>query len=110
MSCAYPSRVPLAQIHLRNSGLPLPNRGQPQQKARQRRAGAVVRSDIRREAVRELVVAAILEEPPHRPDEPLVSAAELQAVAAELPAQRVASFDDRVPRVHRRCRIAVADR
>ena len=78
-------RVPLAKLHLRDAGLALLHRRQPQQKAGKSRTGAVVGSGLRGEAVGELVVSAILEETPHRPNITAVTRAELQVVTAMLP-------------------------
>ena len=103
--------VPLAKIHLRNAGLALARRGQAELEAGQRRAGAaVIERVLGGEAVGELIVAAILEEAPHGPDEPLIGAAEFGAVAADLPVQRIAALDDRVPRVHGSGQVVVAER
>ena len=55
------------------------------------RPGAVVGSDVGGEAVGELVIAAVLKEAPHRPDEPLIGSAGLDAVPDHLPAQGVAA-------------------
>src|SRR5581483_7716533 len=62
---------------------------------------------LRGEPVGELIIAAVLEEAPHRPDVAPVAAAELQVVRPALPAQRVAPLDDRVPGVHGRGREGV---
>src|SRR5580704_10058393 len=56
-----------------------------------------------------MVVAAVLKESPHRPDIPLIKAAELQAVSSDQPAYGVASFDQGVPRMHRCGCVAVSD-
>src|ERR1051325_2907668 len=61
--------VPLAQLHLRNSRLPLLHRGQAQEETRERGPRAVVRSCLGRKAVGELVIAAVLKESPHGPNE-----------------------------------------
>ena len=100
--------VPLAELHLRDAGLALLHRREAQEEAGERRACAVVRRRLRGEAVGELVVAAVLEEAPHGPDEASVAAAELEAVSAPLPTERVARFQYRVPRVHGRGDVRVA--
>src|SRR2546423_1187529 len=66
---------PVAQLHLRDACLALFYRGESQKEAGQRGTGAVVRGGLRREAVGELVVAAGLEETPHRADEEAVAGA-----------------------------------
>src|ERR1700739_2020019 len=49
-----------------------------------------------------------LPEAPHGPDEFLIGAAELRAVAANLPVQRVAAFNDCVPCMHWSGNVVVA--
>src|ERR1019366_10356826 len=51
----------------------------------------------------------VLEKSPHGPDVPAIPPAEFQAVPAVLPAQRVAPFQNRVPRVHRGGRLGIAE-
>src|ERR1035441_9441031 len=99
---------PVAQIHAGNASLRLPDRGQAQQVTRQSRTGSVISQCLCGEAVGELVVTAILEKSPHGPDIPAITSTGLQTVAAMLPAQGVAALEDRVPGVHRRSQISVA--
>src|ERR1017187_1803518 len=97
------------EVHLWNAGLALSRCRQPQQEVGQRRsADAVIQRVLRGVAVGELVVAAILEEAPHGPDELLVSAAELGAVASNLPTERIAPLNLGVPGLHRRRKVVVA--
>ena len=100
-------RIPLTQVHLRNAGLTLADHGHAEHEACECGAGAVIGKRLAGEAAGELVITAILEEAPHRPDKPLIRAAKLQAVASALPAQGVAAFDDSVPGVHGSGREAV---
>src|SRR5450759_4851319 len=81
---------------------------QPQLEACQGRPGPIVGCGLSGEAVGELVVSAVLEKPPHRPDVPAITPTELQAVPAVLPAQRVAPFQNCVPRTHRGGRVGIA--
>ena len=101
-------RVPLSQLHLRNTGLSLLYRRKTEQKTCQRRARAVVRCCLRSETIGELVEAAILKEAPHGPDEMPITGAELQAVPPNLPVQCVTRLENRVPRMHGRCYEGVA--
>src|SRR6266404_7871409 len=89
------------QIHLRDSRLALLHGRQTQQRARESRAAPVIEPELRRIPRGELVVAAILEEAPHRPRVPVEIAAKFYPVAATLPGVRVANFVHRVPGVHR---------
>src|ERR1019366_2952352 len=96
------------QIHAGNACLRLPDRGQAQQVTRQSRASSVISQGLCGETVSELVVPAILEKSPHGPDISAVTSAGLQTVTPMLPAQSVAALEDRVPGVHRRSQISVA--
>ena len=60
--------IPLPQVHLRNTCLPLPDGGQPKQQTRERGTGPIVGCGLYGEAIGELVEASILKEAPHRPD------------------------------------------
>src|SRR5581483_10053369 len=82
--------VPLPQLHLRDARLALLDGWQAEQEGGQCRPGAVVGGRLRGEPGGELIIAAVLEEAPHRPDVAPVAAAELQVVRPALPAQRVA--------------------
>src|SRR2546423_13241289 len=88
---------PVAQLHLRDACLALFYRGESQKEAGQRGTGAVVGGGLRRVTVGELVVAAVLKESPHRPDEAAIAAAEFQAVTAMLPTEEIAALDHGVP-------------
>src|SRR5439155_3890845 len=99
--------IPLPELHLRNAGLALVDCRKPEQVSGQRRSGSIVGSVIRGVAVGELIVAAILEESPHGPNEAAIARAELQAVASFLPAEGIARFPDCVPGFHRGGRIVV---
>src|SRR5262249_16997942 len=100
--------IPLPQLHLRNAGLALLHCRQTQQKTGESRTRVVVGRGLSRKAVRELVVASILKEAPHRPYIVPVTAAKLQAVTADLPAQLIPPFYYRVPGMHRRGSIGIA--
>ena len=71
-------------------------------------AAAVIEAELRGVAVGELVVAAVLEEAPHRPDVPAVVAAELHAMVAALPGEACRALRTSCPRHasewRRRCR------
>src|SRR5712691_5413228 len=88
------------QIHLRDSRLALLDGRQTQQRARESRPAAIIKPEFRRVSRSELVVAAILEEAPHRPRVPMEIAAKFYPVAASLPRVHVANFVHRVPGVH----------
>jgi hypothetical protein len=78
-------RIPLSQLHLRNTGLPLLYGRKTEQKTCQRRACAVVRCCLRSETIGELVETAVLKKAPHGPDEMTITGAELQAVSLRPP-------------------------
>src|SRR6266568_3205894 len=103
-------RVPLTEIHLGYAYLALPSGREAEQKAGQRRARAIVERMLRGEAIGELVIAAILKEALHGPNEFLIRAAEFCTVAADLPVERIAAFDYRVPGVHGSGQIAITQR
>ena len=67
--------VRLAEVHGRNTRLPLLHHGQSQEETGKRCSGAVVGAGGGREAVCKLVEPAVLEKSPHRPKEPPVIAA-----------------------------------
>lgn len=92
--------VPLPQLHLRYASLSLFDCGQPKQEAGHRRTSPIVGCGSSGEAIGELVVSAILEETPHRPDEVSVAAAQLEAMATDLPIQQLAQFNYGVPGAH----------
>src|SRR6185437_8857543 len=69
----------------------------------------VVQRVLGGEAVGELIEAAVLEEAPHRPDELLVRATELETVTAELPVERIATLNYGVPGMHGSGAEVVAD-
>src|SRR2546429_9763344 len=98
----------LFRSHLRNAGLALLPGGQTEQEAGEGGSAAVVCAGSRRVAARELVVAAILEEAPHRPDIVAKTAAEVQTVTAALPTEGIAALDGGVPSAHRRGRVGIA--
>src|ERR1035441_7202892 len=83
---------PVPQIHAGNARLRLPDRGQAQKETRQSRTGSVISQSLGGEAVGELIVTAILEKSPHRPDISAVACTGLQTVAAMLPTQGVAAL------------------
>ena len=85
--------VPLAQLTLFHSR-------QTEQETGEGRARPVVGRGLRSEAISELIVATILKEAPHRPDEISIAATQLQTVASNLPTQSVARLEYRVPGVH----------
>ena len=99
----------LGGAHLRCFAGLCRHRGQPQHETRQRRTGPIIGRRPGGEAAGELIVAAILKESPHGPDVPAVAGAEFHAVPSVLPAHRIAAFDDRVPRVHRRGQETIAE-
>ena len=100
--------IPLPELHLRNAGLALLHRRKPEKEAGQRRAGPVIRAIVGGVTVGELIIAAILKESPHRPDESPITRAEFQAMPSFLPTEGVARFAYRVPSFHRRGRIVIA--
>ncbi len=102
-------RAPRAQIHLRYAGLALLHRRQAKQQAGQTGAAAIVEAKFGCVASCVLVVAAILEESPHRPDIPVKFTAEFHGMAAALPCIDVPRFDRCVPGMHRRCCESVTD-
>src|SRR2546429_9322409 len=77
----------LFRSHLRNAGLALLHGGQTEQENGGGGSAAVVCAGSRRVAARELVVAAILEEAPHRPEIVAENAAEGQTVTAPPPTE-----------------------
>src|SRR6184192_2471606 len=99
---------PRAKLHLRNAGLALLHGGQTEQETGEGGSAAVVCAGSRRVAARELVVAAILEEAPHRPDIVAKTAAEVQTVTAALPTEGIAALDGGVPSAHRRGGVGIA--
>ena len=68
----------LPHVHRREPGLPLGERRLSEQEARQRLTGAIARSRPGREAVGELIVAAILKETQHVPTEVAEISADFQ--------------------------------
>src|SRR5205823_3732267 len=93
-------RVPLPELHLRNASLALLYRWKPKQKAGERGTIMIIEAVLCSESIGELVIAAVLEKPPHRPDEFPIARAEFQAMAPRLPTQRIAAFGNGVPCVH----------
>ena len=101
-------RVPLSQLHLRNTGLSLLHSGKTEQKTCERRARAIIRCCLRSETIGELVEAAVLKETPHGPDEIPITGAKLQAVPPDLPVKCITRLENRVPHLHGRCYERVA--
>ena len=75
---------------------------QAQQKAGQCRACTVVGCGLGGEAIRKLVVSAVLKESPHRPDETPVIAPDFERVPVQLAMPDIPYLDHRVPVLHRR--------
>src|SRR6202158_2911 len=75
---------PRAQIHRRHASLALLHGGQAEQHAGQSGTSAIIEAELRGVTGGVLVVAAILEETPHRPDILVELAAEFHAVASTL--------------------------
>jgi hypothetical protein len=77
---------PIAELHQRDAGLALLHGGEAEEKTGKAGACAVIGGGLRGVAVGELVVAAILEKSPHRPNVAAIAAAEFETVATALPA------------------------
>src|SRR5260221_3718829 len=78
-----------------------------EQKTCERRPRSIVRRCLSSKPISKLIVASVLEEPPHRPNKFAEAAAELETVPALLPTQSIACFQNRIPRMHRRGDIRV---
>ena len=95
---------------MRYAGLALLHGGQAKQHAGQSgAAAAVIETKFSCVTRGVLVVAAILEESPHRPDITVELAAEFHAVAAALPRIGIPDLDRGVPGMHGRCGKSVTD-
>src|SRR5947209_5177062 len=90
-----------------NTRLPLFHRGQTEQEAGESGASSIVGAVIGGETVGELVVAAVLEKSPHRPDIATIGSAEFEAVSSLLPTECVAALGNRVPCLHGSRRIVI---